>query len=518
MKKTNSIGKILLDSSISSILIILAVLVSLNFLISRKYVYLDFTEDKIYTTSESAKNILKNLSKDVAVNFYISKDLPVDLLNVKTQVVDTMNQYQDLAGTKLKIIYNEPENSDAKARELQQKGIPQMQFNVVAKDKYEVKQGFFGVEITAGEGDSLKREAIPLIQSVDSLEYDFISAVYSVSREKKDTLAFLEGHSEKTLQIPDLAKAYDISTVKIMTAGNKKGFYYEKSNTDDKGKTTSENIFVYPITLIIAGPTAEITSEEVAVIDDYIKNGGNVVILAESVNPDIQNNLAAIPVKNNLNELTKKYGIEIGSNLVYDWSSANISYRQGIFPVSVPYPFWVKALKENFSDNSVMNRIQAIIFPWASSLTLSDSADYQAQALVRSSDRSGQVTENYNLMPNISLPFSKGEGKIIAAVSVPKDKNAKGGSIFVIGDSDFVSPDFIGQIPDNNTFFMNLVDSVSNTANLSSIRLKNITDRPLKNMDESAKNYWKFVAIFGAAILVDIYGFLRIMRRKKQAK
>ena len=518
MKKTNSIGKKLLNSSASSILIVLAVLISLNFLISRKYTYFDLTEDKTYTTSEAAKNILKDLAKDVAVNFYISKELPVDLLNVKTQVIDIMNQYQDLAGAKLKITYNEPENSEAKVQELLQKGIPQMQFQVIAKDKQEVQRGFFGIEITAGEGDVLKRETIPFIQSVDSLEYDFISAVYSVSREKKDILAFLEGHGEKTLQLPDLAKSYDVSTVKIVATGNKKGFYYEKSNTDDKGKTSTENIFVEPITLIIVGPTIEIAKEEIAVIDDYIKNGGNVIVLAESVNSD--NSLNSSVVKNNLNELTKKYGIETNSNLIFDTFPFNayISYRQGIFTQTEPYPFWVKAVKENFGGNSATSRIQALIFPWASSLTLSDSADYQAQSLIRSSDQAGIMAENYNLLPGAPLSFSKGEGKIIAALSEPKDKDSKGGSLFVIGDSDFISPDFIGSAPDNNTFFMNLTDSVSNTANLSSIRLKNITDRPLKNMDESEKGYWRFIAIFGAAILIDIYGFLRIMRRKKQAK
>lgn len=212
--------------------------------------------------------------------------------------------------------------------------------------------------------------------------------------------------------------------------------------------------------------------------------------------------------------MTKKYGIEISSDLVYDWSSANIPF---------PYFYWVKARKENFGDSLVMSRIQGIIFPWVSSLTLSDNADYQAQSLIRSSNQSGRITENYNLLPNVPMSFSKGDGKIIAAVSGHKDKSAKNGSVFVIGDSDFVSPDlvspnFIKEFPDNNTFFMNLVDSVSNTANLSSIRLKNIIDRPLKNLEESEKNYWKFVSIFSAAILVNIYGFLRITRRKKQNK
>ena len=90
--------------------------------------------------------------------------------------------------------------------------------------------------------------------------------------------------------------------------------------------------------------------------------------------------------------------------------------------------------------------------------------------------------------------------------------------MFVVGDSDFISPEFSRQSPSNEIFFMNLVDSVSNSANLASIRSKNIVDRPLKELEESEKNYWKFISIFGAAILIDIYGVSRIIRRRERSR
>jgi len=122
----------------------------------------------------------------------------------------------------LKISYNEPENSPEKVQELAAKGIPQLQFNVVEKDKYEVKQGFFGVEIVSGEAGSEKREVIPMIQSIDNWEYDFVSAVYSVSREKKETVAFLSGHGEKEVDPAELKKSYDAVNVKIEPSGRRK--------------------------------------------------------------------------------------------------------------------------------------------------------------------------------------------------------------------------------------------------------------------------------------------------------
>ncbi len=101
------------------------------------------------------------------------------------------------------------------------------------------------------------------------------------------------------------------------------------------------------------------------------------------------------------------------------------------------------------------------------------------------------------------------------AFSRPKDENSKSGRILAIGDSYFVLLNFSKQISDNQTFFLNLVDSVSNTVNLSSIRAKNIADRPIKELNESEKNYWKFVSILGVALLINAYGFFRIMGRRK---
>ena len=515
----------IINSSISSVFVVLAFFVALNFLVSQKSLYLDLTEEKIYTTSQATKDILKNLEKEVSVNFYISKDLPIDLLNVKTQVVDLMNQYRDLGGSKLKISHNEPENNEETVAELAEKGIPQIQFNVIEKDKYEVKQGFFGMEIVSGEGDGAKREAIPMIESVDNLEYDFISSVYSVSREKKELVAFLAGHGEKQLQVQDIKKSYDVEEVKIESEGEKKGFYINEQETapqeamsEEKTAESKEKTFVVPITLIIAGPIEKITDQEIAVIGDFINGGGNLIVLSESVNPNMQGSLEAQVVENDINKLIEKYGIKINSDLVYDMSNSNISYQQGFFSLSRPYPFWVKTLPDNFGDNPALSGIQSIIFPWASSLLVSENENYIAKSIMSSTNKASVMSENYNLLPDTQLSFYSASQKTLAVFLEPKDKNSKSGSLFVIGDSDFISPNFASQLPDNQNFFVNIVDSVSNSANLVSIRSKNIASRPIKELNESEKNYWKFISIFSAAVMADVYGVFRITRRRKRNK
>lgn len=512
-----STPKKLITSSLSSTLIFLSFLIAINFLVSQKAYYLDLTDEKIYTTSGATKDILKNLDKEVNINLYISKDLPVDLLNVKTQVIDFMNQYEDIAGGKLEVAYFEPENEKEKIMELAQKGIPQIQFRIMEKDKFEMKQGFFGMEIVSGEGESEKRESIPLISSIDTLEYDFISAVYSVSKEQKETVAFLRGHNEKQLQVFGLEKSYEIASVEIESEGEKKGFFVQGSGGKIENKegeeVEKEKEFIVPATLIIAGPTVEITKAEIVVIDKYIKNGGNAIILSEAVNPNLQGNLEAQPVENNLNELTKKYGIKIDQNLVYDKSNLSMIF-------GIPYPFWVKAIKGNFGEHPSLSGVQSIVFLWVSSLTIGENENYIVSPLISTTKETDSIAGSFNLLPNSNnvLPFTDKSQKILVAVSKPKDENSNSGSLYVFGDSDFVSPNFMRPIPDNEIFFLNFIDSISNSANLASIRSKNIVDRPLKGIDETKKNYWKFIAIFAMAVLIDIYGVIRIMKRRKRSR
>ncbi|MEA2098400.1 MAG: GldG family protein [Patescibacteria group bacterium] len=480
--------------------------------------YFDLTEEKIYTTSEASKDILKNLENEVNVNFYISKDLPQDITGIKTQLTDFMNQYQDIAGSKLKVSYYEPENTPEKIQELMEIGIPQTQFNVVEKDKYEVRQGFFGVEITSELDGAIKREAIPVIQSIDSWEYDFISTVYSVLRENEEIIAFLKGHSEKNIQVQDLQKSYKIVDVEIGADEEDKGFFISDGRVEEVSEIEEEKDFIDPITLIIIGPMEEISGEEIMVIDEFISNGGNIIVASESVIPDLQNNLNAQVIKNNINELTEKYGIKINQDLIYDKSNSNIAYKQGFFSVRKAYPFWIRALEDNFEAHSSLSGIQSVIFPWASSLSLSQDEEYCARSIISSTNQAKVMSSSYNLLPDNKLSFSGGSKKTIVAFAKPEDENSGKGTLFVVGDSDFISPEFLRQSPSNEIFFMNLVDSVSNSVNLDSIRSKNIVDRPLKELEESEKNYWKFISIFGVAILVDIYGMSRIMRRRKRSR
>jgi gliding-associated putative ABC transporter substrate-binding component GldG len=510
-----------LKSSNGSVIIVLAFLVAVNFLVSQKSLYLDLTEEKLYTPSDTSKEILSNLEKPVSVTFYISGDLPADYLTFKTQISDVVNQYQDLSGGKLEVKYEEPSNDEAVVTELAQKGIPQLQGEVVQKDKIEVKLFFFGAVI-ADKGDETKKEVMQVVPSLESFEYSFISAIYSVSKDKEEVLALLSGHDEKDIEISEFKKSYEVQKVLISTDESKKGFYISTAESSSEGAEISvdSRSFVEPVTLVIAGLQKNLSEGELAVLNDFVANGGKVVVLSEKVNPDFEQGFVAKNIENNINDFTKVYGIEINNDLVYDKSNSTLTYTKQTFfgtqYVTDAYPFWPKITKENFGDNPALSKVQSLTLLWASSLKAESNDNYEVKNLITSSKNSETMSENFSIEPEQNLIFS-GEGKkVLGAVASAKSGE---GQVIVFGDSDFISPSFMQQgIADNEIFFMNLVDSISSDANLSSIRSKNISSRPIKELSENEKNYWKFFAIFGGAILFGVYGFVRINKRKKKSR
>ncbi|MFH1643530.1 MAG: GldG family protein [Patescibacteria group bacterium] len=498
-------------NSQSFIVVVLVGLIVLNALAQQFPLQIDLTSGGLYTMSESSKTILKQLEDEVKVDVYVSEDLPVDATTVSQQIQDSLEEYKKYASNNLNITIHHPSNSEEDVKDLAEKGIPQLKFNIIEKDRLEVKTGFFGMTIMQGED----KEVIPIIDSVTDFEYNFISSVLAVSKKDKENIGILVGHQEKMIEVPQLEKHYNMYLVEI-TQIDKKTEFVKYVEQEEEAEIKEKEIVENLKTLIIAGPILEFAEEEIEFIDEFIQNKGSVIVLADAINPNPET-LEAEEAKHGLNRLTSKYGITIDQNFVLDSSMENITYRQGWFTVSEPYPYWIKLLSDNFSDNPAFTKIQSLVLPWASSLSLSEKEEYNVTSLAKTTKKSRIQSDNFNLFPGQKIEFSENaDGFTVAAISEPKDENSNTGTLVVIGDSDLILTNILSMAPDNLTFFLNLIDITSSSYDLVSIRSKQIVDRPIKELDEDQKTAWKFGTMFGSVVLLDLYGVIRITKRKKK--
>ena len=149
--------------------IIFGILVLINFLSTRRFIRADLTEDKRYTISKATKNVLDTLDDIVTITTYFSTS-PAEVAQIRRDVRDVLDEYNAFS-KKLQIDFVNPaEFDDGQKQELRFKGIPEVQINVVKKDKAEIANVYMGISI----GYSVKKRFCrlcdrPLTWSTNSL-------------------------------------------------------------------------------------------------------------------------------------------------------------------------------------------------------------------------------------------------------------------------------------------------------------------------------------------------------------
>ena len=550
------------------ILVILGLIGVINFLATKWFGRIDMTQAKEYSISKPTKTVLKNLDDIINVKVYFSKNLPPNLHNTVTSVKDILAEYKAYGGKNLKITWEDPaENENAKqmARTL---GIPEVQLQTFEKDKAQVINGYLGMAILFED----KKEAIPVVQNLDNLEYDLTLAIMKVSRKSTPKVGIL-----KMDTIPPMPPQYrnQMKGGPQSTEEKFSGLYeslrsnYDVSTVDISNGTPIDSSIK---TLVVPG-LANISDRKAFEIDQFFMHGGNLIVLADAIQVSFQYGINATPQESKILDLLEKYGVRVEKNLVLDASCGQVQVPQNFGPfqmnVAVPYPYFVRVGQSGFDrKNPAVSPLSNLILPWTSSLTLLvDKADTTGKAkkgeqkkvtgqiLVRSSQKSWTASGYFDLNPQqkwapaestfkqqnlvayLSGSFnSYFEGKTVPPVNGTNDSISKinlnanvqdanrqvvssnvKGHLVVIGDAEFVA----GQnaTPPNIMLVQNLVDWLTLDDNLISIRSRTIKDRTIDAdliKEGSAKpNIIRVVNfIFMPAVLV-LIGFMIFVRRRE---
>ncbi|HAR61868.1 MAG: hypothetical protein DKM50_11835 [Candidatus Margulisiibacteriota bacterium] len=488
----------------SKILLVSTILILLNVISSKIFFRADLTENNIYTISASTKKILTNLDDVISVNVYFSKELPASFVNLKRQVTDIMEEYRICSNNKIKYQFIDPAEDPETTSKAQKIGIPEIQMNVIEKDKREVKMGYLGLALFYED----KTEVIPVIQNTVNLEYDLTSLILKITRKSNFTIAYLSGSGERNLSSEyrllneGLSKQYNIKEVSIA-----------------KGQRFPQNAMA----LIVAGP--ENTSEEEKyAIDQFIMQGKKAIFLIDTLRIE---NLNAATKNTNIAELLDNYGVKIKTNLVLDKSNTSVAFNSGFITFSIPYPLWPKLINSNFDkENPITSRLDSIVLPWASSLIDKKSPGISFTPLLSTTEKAWTQDKDFDLNPQQEFLYQNTGKHTIGAIlkgrfhSFYKNRpDAKQlspqTSIIVVGDSDFLLDDIARRFSGNLNFLMNAVDFIAIGDDLISIRAKNIKDKPLSDINNKIKVLIKFIATSTGTLIIMVVGYFRYNLRKK---
>ena len=522
-------------NTLAFVAIIFGILALINFLSTRRFVRTDLTEDKRYTISEATKDVLGTLDDIVTITVYFSTS-PAEVAQVGRNVRDMLDEYTAFSKN-LQIDFVNPANFDeAQKQELRFKGIPEVQINVMKKDKAEIANVYMGISI----GYSGKEETLPVVQSTANLEYELTSTILKVTAKEAKTVGFLTGHGE--FDIND----QNYQQLRQLLDKNGQGQYNVTSVNLQGGKGVDDAV----TTLVIAGTKQPLTEREKYELDQFIMRGGRAIFLVDPIQLQ-PGTLQATPLSTGLNDLVEHYGAKLGNNLLIDRRfHDNARFQQGFMTVFQPYPYFVQIRKPNFStEHAVTSQLETLTLPWTSSLEVIAKEGITATPLAKTSEFGQTIQGYYNLMPNFQIPNTETQAYPVAVAlegtfkSFYTDKeippvasddvtNAENTEIptsvqddatqttitestqtqiVVVGTAQFLTQ----MRQDGINFFLNTVDWLTLGDALIGIRSQTITNRPLRDASEIEKNLIKYLCIVGVPLIVIIFGLLRYFLKSR---
>ncbi|MEK6755431.1 MAG: Gldg family protein [Bacteroidota bacterium] len=496
--------------NIVRIALILGILVVLNIISIRLFGRLDLTSQKVYTLSDASKNLVGSLDDRVTVKAYFTEDLPAPYNNNRRSALDILNEYKAYAKGNLQYEFISPQGEKGE-QDAQQQGIAPVQVQVVNEDKLEIKRGYLGLVMLYED----RKEVLPVVQNLSSLEYDISSALKRLTTRTKKKIGYTTGHGEA--DVSGMRQVYQAVSPQ-----------YDMTPVDlSKGEPVPSDIAA----LLVISPQNRFQDSAKYQLDQYLMRGGKVAFLLNRINANLQVRMGQ-PVDLGLEDMLQNYGIRVNPDLVRDaqCASVRVMQQQGsiAFESQVPFPYIPVA--SNFSaSNPIVKDLQSVFFFFASSLDTSGASaqGLKTEVLVRSSKRSGRQTGFFLIDPlqrytpadlaeeGIALAamvdgtfksFFVGKQPAAAVTKSPETR------IIIVGDGDFVKDEFLGN-RGNLTFFANIVDYLADDAGLITIRSKNVATPPLEQVSDGTKRFLKYANFIGPPLLIVAYGLFRWRRR-----
>jgi len=247
------------------ILIVLGILILVNILSTRIFVRFDWTRNDQYSISDATISILDRLSDIVTVKVFFSPDLPPQLAPAEQYVKDILGEYEAYGSGNFDYEFVDVERAESQ-QEAQRIGVQKVEMQVLENDRYQVRNGFFGLGIFF-EGNT---EAIPVLQQQDlgNLEYDLTSLIVKMTQPRLQVVGVLQGHNEHGISQsfggpPSGGVENDYTVLAEALRKN-----YEVKTVDFSQGQTLDGVDV----LMVAGPKRDLSERDVF---EHLRKGRN---------------------------------------------------------------------------------------------------------------------------------------------------------------------------------------------------------------------------------------------------
>lgn len=489
-------------SALNFLLLIAVVLVLANLLSDRFFFRFDFTADKRYTLSKATIDLLKNLDKPVTVKAYFSENMPPDIARTRRDFKELLVEYSSRSNGNVVYDFINPNEKEEREQEAMQNGIQPVMINVREKDQVKQQKAYLGAVVQMGD----RKEAIPFMQPGSAMEYALSSNIKKLSVENKPSIGFLQGHGEPALSqlqqaVNALSVLYNVETVNL---------------TDSTGVPSNLR------TLVIVDPKDSFPPSHLSMLDAFLSQGKNLMITYSRQNADLQQSMANSK-HTGLEDWLSTKKINIEDQLVIDAQCGSVQVRQqqGMFSFVSNLNFPYFPLVSNFADHPAVKGIEQVVLQFASPINFTGDSSVVFTPIVKSSKKAGtqqapvffQVQKQWT-----EQDFPRSEITLGAAFSGKLSGQANS-KMVVIASGNFAVGGEGQQAqqlpPDHVNLLVNAVDWLSDDTGLIELRTKGVTSRPLDQIEDSKKSFYKYLNFSLPLVVIIGYGVLRMQSKKR---
>ncbi|NOT37967.1 MAG: gliding motility-associated ABC transporter substrate-binding protein GldG [Saprospiraceae bacterium] len=552
-----------------NILLVLGVILFINIIAHYYHAYLDLTEEKRFTLTQSTINNLNKLNNTVHFQVLLDGEFPSGFKKLQQSTKDILNQFAT-ESPYIEFTFENPnegtiEEINTRRKALTKDGL--IPTNLMVKSGSENKEQIIFPYAIANLGE--KKIAINLLEeqridmdqdedlgnSISLLEYKLANGIQKALQTSKKNVLISTGHGELS---DDQTQALSTLLYQFFNVG--------KINLDTVPIIKKEADL-----LIIPKPSQPFSEKNKFTLDQYVMNGGKIIFLLDRISMSIDSmntrkEYIPEPLDLNLEDLLFKYGFRIEPGFVLDLECTRIPQvigQQGNKPQIELFPWYYHPLIASYSNHPIVANIDRVSSEFPSFIdTLKTKSSSRKTILLNSSRYS-----RYQLAPmkidfeilrytpqpeKFNKPFLPiavlAEGEFSSLYENRVDENmliamrsanleyknkSTNTSIMVVADGDIVKNLFDKEsgkfaplgyhkfekrtFNGNKDFILNSIEYMINPDNVLLARSKEIKLRMLDKVKaEKEVNYWQFLNIGAPLIGLLLFGIFNFQWRKKK--
>lgn len=291
-------------------IVILVGLVLLNVLAHQFVVRWDMTNDHRYSISPATKDLLQTLDAPLEVTLLLDGELNAGFQRLQRATMEMMEEFAAIGNRQRAINYR------ISAEHIPE-GLPPTVIHERTHKGQTAQTTVYPFALVTYKGKTAVVELLHnnrglsgeenLNHSIENLEFAFVEAIHTLTRDKVEKVAFLEGHGELSE-----AEVYDLSQAL--------SYYYQI----DRGALGEETgVLDEYRAVIIADPQEPFSEKDKYILDQYLMQGGRILWVLNGVrfSSDFlssQGKTPIIPLDLKLNDMLFRYGVRVNPALVQD--------------------------------------------------------------------------------------------------------------------------------------------------------------------------------------------------------